>query len=397
MFDLGSLEPQDRSLHCHTAMSFCSEELFQKISSIIMTHESNDILDSEALDMLASASVIAVNILKHSDDRCLMWPKLLHCVIGDKFWSAGQARCVGLQALYVILETIERTSAASEPLVSAWSCSALDAIVIRCLDILCFLADGEHAPGILEAARLASVTKLALPLQPSVPPSLSGRSGGGVGPQRLSLLSEQALLQLTDHVVAFLRAAAQRRPARVDGRAMAVNEAAGAAALDVAEGLIRTSLPSAAKTRMAASADGSGVVGQVVPQGGVGELVDAVFALVGHSDQARLTIEYHHGPAEGARLRSRLGCRATEVWAAWGRDVQVRLSVVIGLRLGSHVRVALRTGRAVRFPRARRAGATRGCDWLRGGRHGAGGKGGLRRWQGAGDAVRTRCVERTRG
>jgi hypothetical protein len=295
-------------------MSFCIDELFQKISSILMTHESNDVLDNEALDMLASASLIAINILKNSDKRCLVWPNLLQCVIGEQFWAAGQARCVRLQALGVILETLERTSAGSEALVSGWACSELDAIIIRCLNTLCFRTETESGPGILEAARLASVTKLALPLGPSALPSPSGRKGVD-GQQRLSLLSEQALLQLTNHIVVFLRAAARKQPAQVEGRAMAVNEAAGAAALDVAESLILSSSTGVWKTPPGAHGGGAELLGDVV---------EAVFGLVGHSDQARLTAEYHHGPSEGARLRSRLGCRATEVWVSCGRDAQVR-------------------------------------------------------------------------
>ncbi len=66
-----------------------------------------------------------------------------------------------------------------------------------------------------------------------------GPDGGGLaGPRRASLLSDAALAQLAGRVVAFLRAAAQQGAALVDGRAVAVNEAAGAAVLDAAERLL---------------------------------------------------------------------------------------------------------------------------------------------------------------
>ena len=301
LFEVESLDSQDKSLHRYTPVSFCTDALFPILSSTLDAQRASDVIEGDALEVLTAAMIIAVNILREKERRATVWPQLLECVAGglDAGLDPGSVQCRSLQALAVLLETVSRGSLMDGP----WHCAKLDAIVLRCFDALCFREAGSSAPGILESARLTSVALHAL----------SGPLRFSIGTEaEVALLSDTALTQLSESLVEFLHACAQRRQANLRGAALAVNEGAGPAALDMSERLI------------------SGLAGLCEGEGGEGgipqrlrDLVGAVFALLGHSDGAAKAVSYQRTAAEGSRLRSRLGCRASDVWDACGRKTQV--------------------------------------------------------------------------
>ena len=304
LFDQEALYPQDRTLHRHTAESFCKEELTRIISSNVTNQSSSDLIDGASLDTLSAAFVIAVNICKNDQLRHLVWPMLLECVIGDR--ESFTIKCASLQALAVLMNTVIHDPGAS----GSWSCLQLDEIVLRCLCTLCFRTEGAPAPGILESARLAAV------VLHSVPPGCR-HHGKELSKQRdISLLSDAGLEQLAEHLIEYLRAAAQKRSANLNGKHFLINEGAGPAALDVSERLI-----SGATVWLGGEASASDPFVAVSKH--LSSMVDAIFALLGHSDGAAKSVPYHHSAAEGSRIRSRLGCRASEVWSLCGRDAKV--------------------------------------------------------------------------
>jgi hypothetical protein len=326
LLDQESLHLEDRRLHQCSAETFCVEQLFQIISSTLQSHSGTDVLSEESLDILSAAFIIAINIMNSEELRRSIWPRLLDCMMGHQ--EPVQSDCVSLQALAVLLETaIRESGAATSGAAISWCCPRLDTLVLHCLRALCFRAHASPAPGLLESARRAAVVLHSLPPAPRGPWGEAQKHG------QCALLSEAGLDQLAQLLVQYLQAAAGKRAAAGDERDSEINEGAGAAALDVAERLISGLMSTVGEAPEAPGATTGAVpasaqVPAQAPTGAVGRLgslVDGVFSLVGHSDGAGKQLRYSHTAAEGSRLRSRLGCGASQVWSRCGRAAQVRV------------------------------------------------------------------------